>query len=194
MKKAYVLVLIVFSFTLVFAAGCNEQVAEQETVEVVTEGPVGLGSALASPQAEGEQTEQVATVAVSRTGADDRLPGSLKWGSVQIYREGQDFLADHPDGLKAVSSFSSAGAISGSGSDASSGSAASGSGETASESETTADAGSGSSGSDTTAGSGSGSSGSGDTGSGSGTTTGTGSGSSSPGRSPSDSGNWWELD
>ena len=39
-----------------------------------------------------------------RRGASDRLPGSLKWGSIIIFQAGDDFLLDHPEGLRAANS------------------------------------------------------------------------------------------
>jgi hypothetical protein len=43
--------------------------------------------------------------AIERQGKKDRLPGSLKWGSIAMYKADEDFLVDHPEGLKAVSSY-----------------------------------------------------------------------------------------
>jgi len=48
-------------------------------------------------------TEETAENLVRR-GASDRLPGSLKWGSIIIFQSGDDFLLDHPEGLRAANS------------------------------------------------------------------------------------------
>jgi len=60
-----------------------------------------------------EAVEEVITEKTSenlaRRGASDRLPGSLKWGSIIIFQAGDDFLLDHPEGLRAVNSIVSTG-------------------------------------------------------------------------------------
>ena len=44
---------------------------------------------------------------LARRGPSDRLPGSLQWGSIIIFKNGEDFILDYPDkGLRAVNSVS----------------------------------------------------------------------------------------
>ena len=53
---------------------------------------------------------------IARRGPSDRLPGSLQWGSIIIFQNGEDFLLDYPDqGLSAVNLVSTAGRTTASG-------------------------------------------------------------------------------
>ena len=77
---------------------------------------------------------------LARRGPSDRLPGSLQWGSIIIFKNGEDFILDYPDkGLRAVNSVSITSqttASGGTGSTGSTGSTSSTSGSTGTTSST----------------------------------------------------------
>jgi cytoskeletal protein RodZ len=90
-KGALIIFPILVLALLLF--GCNEQNAQVSEPEILIE------------PAEEEIMLEAEVEVISRQGDKDRLPGSLKWGSIAMYKANEDFLADHPEGLKAVSSY-----------------------------------------------------------------------------------------
>lgn len=90
-KGALIIFPILVLMLLVF--GCNEQNAHVSEPEILTEA------------AEEEMAPEAEVEVIARQGKKDRLPGSLKWGSIAMYKANEDFLVDHPEGLKAVSSY-----------------------------------------------------------------------------------------
>ncbi len=90
-KGALIIFPILVLVLLVF--GCNEQNAQVSEPEILIE------------SAEEEIMSEAEVDVISSQGKKDRLPGSLKWGSIAKYKANEDFLADHLEGLKAVSSY-----------------------------------------------------------------------------------------
>lgn len=90
-KGALIIFPLLVLMLLVF--GCNEKAAQNSEPDVLIEA------------AEEEIMPEAEVEVIARQGKKDRLPGSLKWGSIAIYKANEDFLADHPEGLKAVSSY-----------------------------------------------------------------------------------------
>ena len=90
--KSAILILLVLILPISFT-GCFEEATQDSEPEVLIE----TAAEEILPEAELE--------VIARQGKKDRLPGSLKWGSIAMYKANEDFLADHPEGLKAVSSY-----------------------------------------------------------------------------------------
>jgi hypothetical protein len=90
-KGALIIFPLLFLMLLTF--GCNEKVLQDNEPQVL----VGTAEEEVAPEAGVE--------VIARQGKKDRLPGSLKWGSIAMYKADEDFLTDHPEGLKAVSSY-----------------------------------------------------------------------------------------
>ncbi len=90
-KGALIIFPILVMMLLVF--GCNEKTVQDSEPEILIE------------PAEEEVLPEAEIEVIARLGKKDRLPGSLKWGSIAMYKANEDFFADHPEGLKAVSSY-----------------------------------------------------------------------------------------
>ena len=94
-KNSFITFLIIMLLLLIVgcqdaALSAKEPAILEETVEAVEE----------------IMTEETAEN-LARRGPSDRLPGSLQWGSIIIFKNGEDFLLNYPDeGLRAVNSVS----------------------------------------------------------------------------------------
>ncbi len=93
LKKKGALIIFPVLVLMLLVFGCNEQATQDSEPEILIEA------------AEEEIAPEAEVEVIARQGKKDRLPGSLKWGSIAMYKANEDFLADHPEGLKAVSSY-----------------------------------------------------------------------------------------
>lgn len=86
LRSFFIILVVAFVFLPLF--GCNKQAAEQEIQE----------SELVEEIASTDISEEKTAVTVP-PGKTDRLPGSLRWSSVELYAQGIDFFKDQPEGL-----------------------------------------------------------------------------------------------
>lgn len=93
-KNSFIILFIII--LLLFSAGCRG-------ADMAVEEPAAIEEP-SQPVKEVQPQETIENLV--RRSASDRLPGSLNWGSIIIFKAGEDFLIDHPEGLKAVSSVS----------------------------------------------------------------------------------------
>ncbi len=93
LKKKSVLIIFPTLVLMLLVFGCLENDAVDSEPEILIE------------EAEEEIVTESEVEVIARQGQRDRLPGSLKWGSIAMYKANEDFLTDHPEGLKAVSSY-----------------------------------------------------------------------------------------
>lgn len=82
----YISVLIVFMVMPLF--GCSNQASVQEERESETAEEIAFA----------DISEEKTAITVP-PGKTDRLPGSLRWSSVELYARGIDFFNDQPEGL-----------------------------------------------------------------------------------------------
>lgn len=92
-KTKVALIIFPLLVLLLLIFGCSEKVAQDNEPQILIE------------TAEEEIAPEAKVEVIARQGKKDRLPGSLKWGSIAMYKSNEDFLTDHPEGLKAVSSY-----------------------------------------------------------------------------------------
>lgn len=84
-------IVLLIAFIFMFLLGCSNQAGEQgiQESEIVEEAVSTI------------IPEENTTVNVP-PGKADRLPGSLRWNSVELYAQGVDFFKDQPNGLAAA--------------------------------------------------------------------------------------------
>lgn len=93
LKKKGVLIIFPALILMLLVFGCLENDAVDSEPEILIE------------ETEEEIVPESEVEVIARQGKKDRLPGSLKWGSIAMHKANEDFLADHPEGLKAVRSY-----------------------------------------------------------------------------------------
>ncbi len=97
-RKIFLIMLIVISLLLI-SIGCNNN-AQPESESEITEGIITQVEVNDTKADDAEEKETI--IVNARQGNDDRLPGSLKFTSVAMYKDGKDFYADYDEGLNAV--------------------------------------------------------------------------------------------
>jgi len=96
----YAFIIIILVTMLILVVGCRDRSSTTGEAFLPEQGNENNNEASVEENAE----------TIARRGASDRLPGSLQWGSIIIFQNGEDFLLDYPDqGLRAVNLASTAG-------------------------------------------------------------------------------------
>jgi len=93
------LILIIFSAGLLLS-GCSLITSSSDSEATVHEIITSEGPAETSELLFEDEDEEVTTEVAVPTGRQDRLPGSLKWDSVDLYAAGLDFFRNPEAELK----------------------------------------------------------------------------------------------